>query len=212
MDKLNIEDLKKCNKSFLDSYIFSLYLSKVNKCNFFFCLLFSIGEDTYLITKDKEVYNNFMNKNINNLLFVKDSIQTNKSIIIEKGKKREPFIEYSYCEQMLKIINGYKREIEFKELLLMYEMVQNYKPLLVCITKDYEKLFLNQVKDKTVEGNFSIPVYMMKIKELQIFLNIYELNSWDIFSKFNLENVFKYNYKIPNVCISNDCIYINKKE
>lgn len=208
MDILYIEKIKKCKKDIIDSYIFSLYLSKLQKRNLSFGFLFCFENKIYLLTNEENIFEKDI-CNVENLLYVDNSILKNTNSINLVKRKQTEYLDYDYCEQIYKIINNLKKLKELETILNMYSLCSIYKPILVCFYED--NMQINQVKDCAKNNCYTLPLYIQNVKDILIEHNIYNLNNWDLFKRFSSKEISTYTFKIPDYVVNN-LININNKK
>lgn len=208
MDILYVEKIKKCKKEIIDSYIFSLYLSKLQKKNFSFGFLFQTENKIYLLTNEDKIFEKYI-CNVENLLYINNSILKKEDTITLLKRKQTEFLDYDYCEQIYKIISNLKRLNELDIILNMYSLCSNYKPIFVCFYED--NLQINQVKNCSKNNFYTLPLYIQEIKDILIEHNIYNLQNWDLFKRFSQKEIITYSFKIPDYEINNLINIDNKK-
>lgn len=208
MEILYIEKIKKCKKDIIDSYIFSLYLSKLQKRNFSFGFLFCIENKIYLLTNEENIFEKYI-CNVENLLYVDNSVLKNTNSINLVKRKQSEYLNYDYCEQIYKIINNLKKLKELETILDMYSLCSVYKPILVCFYED--NMQINQVKNCAKNDCYTLPLYIQNLKDILIEHNIYNLDNWDLFKRFSSKEISTYSFKIPDYEVNN-LININNKK
>ena len=208
LEILYIEKIKKCKKDIIDSYIFSLYLSKLQKINLSFGFLFCTENKIYLLTNEEKIFEKDI-CNVENLLYVDNSILKNTNSINLVKRKQTEYLEYDYCEQIYKIINNLKKLKELETILSMYSLCSVYKPILVCFYED--NMQINQVKNCAKNDCYTLPLYIQNLKDILIEHNIYNLDNWDLFKRFSSKEISTYSFKIPDYEI-NHLLNINNKK
>lgn len=208
MELLYIEKIKKCKKDIIDSYIFSLYLSKLQKKIFSFGFLFQVENNVYMLVNEEKDFNRDI-YNIENLLYINNTVTKKAETVSFVKRKQTEYLEYDYCEQIYKIIKNLNKLKELEKILEMYSLCSNYKPMLICFQE--ENLLINQVKECSQNNCYSLPLYVQNIKDILIEHNIYNLNSWDLFKRFSQKEIKTYSFKIPDYSVNNLINIDNKK-
>lgn len=203
MKEIFVDEILKYNKSFIDSYIFSLYLSKINKTKYHYGFLFKKEEQLFFVTTDNEIFYKLNIKGVENILF-ENSIKIRKN----SKTKKTTSMTYDYAEQVCKIINGTKNGNDFFDIFSLLNVYGENDLILVSITEN-NQIHINQVKNANKNGDFSLPNFCFELKNISVQHNIYDLTKWDIFNKFENKNILKYDFKIPEYDLEHVC-YIKK--